>query len=205
MKTSGSILLRLAAPYKVYICIVIDERTIHVTHFNVNAFANWIQQYSMLVATPNNMLCNRNLQLCDPFIPFGFFNSFDVRLQVERDDLDLCAILSTVLTVALQFIVLSTEGLAGLSSVDSVLKARLRPLSSLIRRIFLEAIYSLILEPLAILGSVETSVAVALTERHSEGRDMNRKCPSWPRPLTSAASSHETAKIAMAVLTQGSI
>ena len=78
----------------------------------------WIQHYSMLVATPNNMLCTRNLQLCDPFIPLVFFNSFDVRLQVEEDDLDLCETLSTALTVALQFIVLSTDGLAGLSSAD---------------------------------------------------------------------------------------
>lgn len=90
-----------------------------------------------------------------------------------------------VLTVALQFFVLSTDNLAGLSGADSIVRACISSLDSSIGLILLEAIYTFVFEP----PRDSRFRLKRLSLLHSQKEDLKQEIrlkirPSWSRPFT---------------------
>ncbi|CAD6592002.1 MAG: hypothetical protein ASARMPREDX12_005560 [Alectoria sarmentosa] len=90
-----------------------------------------------------------------------------------------------VLTVALQFFVLSTDNLAGLSGADSIVRACLSSLDSSIGLILLDAIYTFVFEP----PRDSRFRLKRLSLLHSQKEDLKEEIrlkirPSWSRPFT---------------------
>ena len=88
-------------------------------------------------------------------------------------------------TVVLQFFVLSTDNLAGLSGADSIVRACLSSLDSSIGLMLLQAIYTFVREP-----SRDSRFRLKrLSLLHSQEKDLKAEIrlkirPSWSRPFT---------------------
>ena len=116
---------------------------------------------------------------------FVKLNSIDNRVQVSAMVSIPAQHIIAVLTVALQFFVLSTDNLAGLSGADSIVRACISSLDSSIGLILLEAIYTFVFEP----PRDSRFRLKRLSLLHSQKEDLKQEIrlkirPSWSRPFT---------------------
>ena len=117
--------------------------------------------------------------------PFVRLNSLDNRVQVNAMISIPAQHIIAFFTVVLQFFVLSTDNLAGLSGADSIVRACLSSLDSSIGLMILQAIYTFVREP-----SRDSRFRLKrLSLLHSQEKDLKAEIrlkirPSWSRPFT---------------------
>lgn len=112
-------------------------------------------------------------------------NSYHIRLCFDAMNSIPAQYVVAVLTIALQFVVLSTDNLAGLSGADSIVRACLSSLDSSIGLMLLEAIYTFVYEP-----AHDSRLRLKrLSLLHSQEKDLKEEIrlkirPNWSRPFT---------------------
>ena len=112
-------------------------------------------------------------------------NSYHIRLCFDAMNSIPAQYVVAVLTIALQFVVLSTDNLAGLSGADSIVRACLSSLDSSIGLMLLEAIYTFVYKP-----AHDSRLRLKrLSLLHSQEKDLKEEIrlkirPNWSRPFT---------------------
>lgn len=117
--------------------------------------------------------------------PFVRLNGLDNRVQVNTMISIPAQYVIAVLTVVFQFIVLSTDNLAGLSGADSIVRACISSLDSSIGLIILEAIYTFVFEPPRDSRFRLNRLSLLHSQEEDKKEEIRLKIrPSWSRPFT---------------------